>query len=77
MGEVARSLPRINTSLDDHEVKYQPTMMEFKGNIYSETMSILIYLGDILSYISPKVVKKFQLQITKLEGCWRKVITSL
>ncbi len=26
--EVARSMHRINTALDDHEVEYQPTMIE-------------------------------------------------
>eukprot|EP00253_Pinus_taeda_P016566 PITA_16566 len=31
VGEVGRSIPRINAALDDREAEYQPTMVEFEG----------------------------------------------
>jgi len=57
VGEVASSIPKINVSLEDHQTEYQPTMVEFEGKIFDQTMSILIDTGATLSYISPKLVE--------------------
>eukprot|EP00253_Pinus_taeda_P020256 PITA_20256 len=31
VGDVAKSIPKINAALEDHQEKYQPTMVEFEG----------------------------------------------
>lgn len=33
VGEVARSMPRINVVLEDRQVDYQPTMIEMGGKL--------------------------------------------
>jgi len=33
VGEVVRSMPIINVAFDDHQAKYQPTMIECEGMI--------------------------------------------
>ena len=70
VGEVARSIPKINVTLEDHQAKYQPTMIEFEGKIFDQTISILINLRANLSYISPKIVKQCCLQVVKFKSPW-------
>eukprot|EP00253_Pinus_taeda_P013110 PITA_13110 len=57
VGDVARSIPRINAALEDWQAEYQPTMVEFEGKISNLSIAILIDLGATLSYVSPKVVE--------------------
>ena len=33
VGEVVKSIPRINAALDDHQAEFQPTMIECEGMI--------------------------------------------
>lgn len=54
--EVARSIPKINATIEDHQATHQPIMIEFEGKIFDPTISILIDWGATLSYISPKIV---------------------
>eukprot|EP00253_Pinus_taeda_P016846 PITA_16846 len=70
VGEVGRSLPRINAALEDRQAEYQPTMVEFEGNISNLTVSVLIDPGATLSYVSPKVVERCKLQPTKFKSPW-------
>eukprot|EP00253_Pinus_taeda_P028842 PITA_28842 len=70
VGEVGRSIPRINAALEDRQAEYQPTMVEFEGNISNLTVSILIDPGATLSYVSPKVVERCKLQSTKFKNPW-------
>lgn len=70
VGEVVRSLPRINTTLEDHHAEYQPTMVDFEGKILNQTVSILIDPRDRLSYISPKLVENCCLQMIKFKNPW-------
>lgn len=65
VGEVARSMPRINAALDDHQKEYHPTMIECEGMIANHPVSVLFDLGANLSYVSPNVVEKCQLQSSK------------
>jgi len=65
MGEVARSIPKINTILEDHQSKFQQTMAEFEGTIFDQTYSILIDPGATLSYIGPSVVEQCKLEAVK------------
>eukprot|EP00253_Pinus_taeda_P001671 PITA_01671 len=70
VGEVGRSVPRINAALEDRQAEYQPTMVEFEGNISDLTVSILIDPGATLSYVSPKVVERCNLQSVKFKNPW-------
>lgn len=70
VGEVPRSMPRINVALDDHQVEYQPTMIECEGMISKQPISVLFDPGARLSYVSPKVVEKCQLQSCKFPKPW-------
>eukprot|EP00253_Pinus_taeda_P002934 PITA_02934 len=70
VSEVGRSVPRINAALDDRQVEYQPTMVEFEGKISDLTIAILIDLGATLSYVSPKVVERCNLQPVKFKNPW-------
>jgi len=58
VGDVSRSMPRINATLDDHQVEFQPTMIECEGMIAKLPVSVLFDRGTSLSYVSPKVVDK-------------------
>eukprot|EP00253_Pinus_taeda_P002728 PITA_02728 len=70
VGEVGRSIPRINVALDDRQAEYQPTMVEFEGKISDLTIAVLIDPGATLSYVSPKVVERYKLQPVKFKNPW-------
>eukprot|EP00253_Pinus_taeda_P013589 PITA_13589 len=70
VGEVGRSIPRINAALEDRQAEYQPTMVEFEGKISNLTISVLIDPGATLSYVSPKVVERCNLQPVKFRNPW-------
>eukprot|EP00253_Pinus_taeda_P012458 PITA_12458 len=70
VGEVGRSIPRINAALEDRQAEYQPTMVEFEGKISSLTISVLIDPRATLSYVSPKVVERCNLQSVKFKNPW-------
>eukprot|EP00253_Pinus_taeda_P030851 PITA_30851 len=70
VGEVGRSIPRINAALEDRQAEYQPTMVEFEGKISNLTISVLIDPGATLSYVSPKVVEHCNLQSVKFKNPW-------
>eukprot|EP00253_Pinus_taeda_P023407 PITA_23407 len=70
VGEVGRSIPRINAALEGRQAEYQPTMVEFEGKISNLTISVLIDPGATLSYVSPKVVERCNLQSVKFKNPW-------
>eukprot|EP00253_Pinus_taeda_P008664 PITA_08664 len=70
VGEVGRSIPRINAALDDRQAEYQPTMVEFEGKISNLTITVLIDPGATLSYVSPKIVERCKLQPVKFKNPW-------
>eukprot|EP00253_Pinus_taeda_P005217 PITA_05217 len=70
VGDVGRSMPRINAALDDRKAEYQPTMVEFEGKILNLSISVLIDPGATLSYISPKIVEQCKLQPEKFRNPW-------
>eukprot|EP00253_Pinus_taeda_P011610 PITA_11610 len=70
VGDVGRSMPRINAALDDRQAEYQPTMVEFEGKIFNLSISVLIDPGATLSYISPKIVEQCKLQPEKFRNPW-------
>ena len=70
VGEVARSMPKFNATLDDHKTNFQPTMIECEGVIAKQLVSVLFDLGASLSYVSPKMVEKCQLSSIKFSKPW-------
>eukprot|EP00253_Pinus_taeda_P028245 PITA_28245 len=70
VGEVGRSIPKINAALEDRQAEYQPTMIEFEGKISNFTISVLIDPGATLSYVSPKIVERCSLQPVKFKNPW-------
>eukprot|EP00253_Pinus_taeda_P010862 PITA_10862 len=70
VGDVARSLPRINAALEDRQAEYQPSIVEFEGKISHLSICVLIDPGATLSYISPKIVEQCKLQSEKFKNLW-------
>eukprot|EP00253_Pinus_taeda_P019416 PITA_19416 len=70
VGDVARSIPRINAALEDRQAEYQPSMVEFEGKISNLSLAILIDPGATLSYVSPKIVEQCKLQSEKFRNPW-------
>jgi len=50
----------INATLENREADHKYAIVEIEGIISNRMISILIYLGDTLSYITPKRVEDFQ-----------------
>eukprot|EP00253_Pinus_taeda_P029605 PITA_29605 len=70
VGDVARSVPRINAALEDRQAEYQPSMVEFEGKISNLSLAVLIDPGATLSYVSPKIVEQCKLQSEKFRNPW-------
>eukprot|EP00253_Pinus_taeda_P026215 PITA_26215 len=70
VGEVARSMPRINAALEDRQAEYQPSMVEFEGKISNLSIVVLIDPGATLSYVNPKVVEQCKLSSEKFRNPW-------
>ena len=58
----ARGMPRIYAALDHQQADHQSNMIEVEGMICNQSISILIDLGVIHSYIDPKLVEKLRLE---------------
>ena len=61
IGELARTMPRINAALENRQAKYQTSMVEVEGTINQTPIAILIDPRASPSYISPKLVEKCKL----------------
>eukprot|EP00253_Pinus_taeda_P004903 PITA_04903 len=70
VGDVGRSIPRIDAALEDRQAEYQRTMVELEGKILDFFVTILIDPGATLSYISLKVVEHCKLQAIKFKNPW-------
>ena len=70
VGDLARTMPRINASLKNRQADYQTSMVEVEGKINQTPVSILIDPGASLSYISPNLVEKCKLPVEKFASCW-------
>ena len=71
VGELARTMPKINAALENRQAKYQTSMEEVEGMINQTPIAILIDPRGSLSYISPKLVEKchnFLLKNLKILG---------
>ena len=70
VGELVRTMPRINASFENRQAKYKTSMVEVEGMINQTPITILIDPGASLSYISPKMVEKCKSPIEKFEIFW-------
>ena len=54
---MVRSMPRISVALENRQADHQTSMVEIKGMIKDQPISILIDPGASLSYVSPRIVE--------------------
>jgi hypothetical protein len=76
MEYMGRSVPKIYAALDNKQYEFQSHMIEVEGNINNHTISILIDLGAIHSYLDPKMVENFHFPRIKLEKPWMVELTT-
>jgi hypothetical protein len=65
VGDVGRSLHRINAVVDGRQADHQSIVVEIEGKINNTHVYVLIDPGATLSYISPSVVDSNKLKRTK------------
>ena len=70
VGDLTRTMPRINATLENRQADYQTSMVEVEGKINQIPISILIYPGASLSYISRNLVEKCKLVVEKFASSW-------
>ena len=70
INNVARSILRINVSLDNLQAGHQSSMVEVEGKILQTSISISREVGSNLSYISSKIVKKWKLTKERHRKSW-------
>ena len=70
VGNLVRTMPRINVALENRQADYQTFMVEVEGKLNQTPISILIDLGSRLSYISPDLVEKCKLSVEKFAKSW-------
>ena len=70
VGDLTRTMPKINAALENQQADYQTSMVEVEGKINQIPISILIDPRASLSYISPKLVEKCKLPVEKFASSW-------
>ena len=70
IGDLAGTICRINSALENRQADYQTSMVELDGMINQTPIAILIDPGASLSYISPKLVEKCKLPDENFENSW-------
>jgi hypothetical protein len=70
VGDVGRSLHRINAIVDGRQGNHQSTIVEIEGKINNTHVYFLIDPGDMLSYIAPGVVDSNKIKRTKNAKSW-------
>jgi hypothetical protein len=66
----AWNIPSYYVALDDHQVDHQSNIIETKGKIAKQSISILIDLGRIHSSIPHKLVGRILLKQSKYDNPW-------
>ena len=56
VGDLARTMSKINVALENRKADYQTSMVEVEGKLNQIPISILIDPGASSSYISPNLV---------------------
>ena len=67
---MARSMPKICTTLENRQADHPTSMVEIEGMIKNQPISILIYPGARLIYISPGVVYLCNLVPQTFDNLW-------
>jgi hypothetical protein len=70
VGDIGRSIHKINASLDGRQAYHQSTIVEVEGKIHNNNVSILIDPGASLSYITPTLVESNKLKKVKHAKSW-------
>jgi hypothetical protein len=70
VGDVGRSLHRINVAIDGRQADHQSSVVEVEGKIHDTRISVLIDPGATLSYVTPKVVESNKLKRLKHAKSW-------
>jgi hypothetical protein len=70
VGDMGRSLHRINATIDGRQADHQSSVVEVEGKIHETRISVLIDPGATLSYITPDVVESNKLKKQKHEKSW-------
>ena len=70
VNDVAKTIPRIYATLEDHQADNQSTVLKVSGKIAKQYLSILIDPGSSHSYVTPKVVSKCALKKCKHSKSW-------
>jgi hypothetical protein len=70
VGDVGRSLHRINAAIDGRQADHQSSVVEIEGKINNSQISVLIDPGATLSYITPEVVESNKLKKLKHAKSW-------
>ena len=70
VGDLVRTMLRINAALENRQANYQTSIVEVEGKINQIPISILTDLGASLSYISTNLVEKCKLPIEKFAISW-------
>jgi predicted aspartyl protease len=70
IGDIGKSIHRINAALDDRQTNHQSTIVEIEGKIHDRKVSILIDPGASLSYITPSLVDSCKLEKVKHSKSW-------
>ena len=70
VGDLARTMPRINAALENRKANYQNSMVEVEGKLNQTPIYILINPRARLSYISPDLVEKCKLLVEKFAKSW-------
>jgi hypothetical protein len=65
VGDIGRSIHKINATLDGRQADHKSTIVEFEGKIHNNDVSILIESGASLSYITPALVESNTLKTVK------------
>ena len=70
VGDPARTMLKINASLENRQENYQTSMVEVEGKLNQIHISILIDIGASLSYISLELVEKCKLSVENFAKSW-------
>ena len=70
IGDLARTMPRINAALENRQANYQTSMVEVECKINQTHIAILIDPRASLSYISPNLVEKCKITVAKFVSSW-------
>jgi hypothetical protein len=70
VGDVGRSLHKINADVDGRQADHQSTVVEVEGKVNNNRVSVLIDPGATLSYVSPGVVDSNKLKKIRHAKYW-------